>query len=226
MPERIPTYRVDERLLREKLQACKVESDPAKCELIEQEAANIRYKKAVNIPEINLRIAVPAALAVILIVVVALNFDSITGMFKPAEESAQPVQQNVEPAPVTVAPVSPPVTDTASGLTPPAEPSVTITSPEVKPAGKKTEPPPTAKEADTAAPETTAKKGEPVIAQPPSDSAARISGEGPQDTAVRKAEEPEKKKKKRRRRRNRDMEELKESTLEPSSADDSVIVPE
>lgn len=226
MPERNPTYRVDESLLREKLHAYKVEIDPAKCNAIEQEVANVRYKKAVKIPEINLRVAVPALLAIILLTVLALNFDSITGVFAPAEESEPPIQQNTEPAPVSAVPVNPPVADTASASVSGPASTVNVAPPVERPAEKKTEPALTIKETDTAVQETTAKKAAPVVAQPPTDSAAKAVGENAQDTAVQKTDEPVKKKKKRRRRRNRDMDELKESTLQPSSSDDEVVVPE
>lgn len=225
MPERMPAYRVDEARLRQKLQAYTVEVDPVKCDAIEQEAADIRYKKAIKLPGINFRVLVPVVLAIILLTVVALNFDSITTMFGPAEKSEPLIQQTAEPEPANTAPVSQPPADTWSTPGQSAATNSTVVSPPAEqPAENRTENPVTLKKPDTAVQETTAKKATPVVAQPPPDSAARV-GENPQDTAIQKSEEPVKKKK-RRKRRDRVMDELKESTLEPSSADDSVMVPE
>jgi hypothetical protein len=224
MPERTPTYRVDESLLREKMHNYRVEVDPARCEAIDREAANIRFKKSFRLPAVNLRIVVPAVLAVILVIVLAFNFNSLTSFFTSGEEEP-PVQEKTLPQPnttpsvaveaETIATPTPATSATNSVVVSPAKP-------DQAPVIQKKEEDTAQKRADSSTRDSNAKKAEPVVAQPPTDTAAKTN-EAKQDSVQN--DEPAKKKKK-RRRRDRSMDELKESTLQPSSTDDDVVVPQ
>lgn len=230
MPEKAPTYRIDENLLREKLSGYRVEIDPAKCSAIEEDIAHIRFQKTLQLPRVNLRLVVPAILFVGLITLLIVNFDSITGLFTSEPETipAPPTTSvpDEHPAAANATPVETTNTESLS-----AQPALTATAgiqvpaaiqktPTVKPETLAAE-----KRTDTVPAESAAKKPSPVMAQPPNDSAAKTSEMNAGDTAVQDNAQPEKRKK-RRRKRNSNMDELKESTLQPSSADDEVIVPQ
>jgi hypothetical protein len=232
MPDKTPTYRINEESLRHKLLDYRVEVNPARCEAIEKEVANIRFKKTISIPKVNLRVVIPAVLIVGVTTLIIFNLDSIKDLFAPAPEikkieykaPAQVTKPEEKPSamPSTLpGTVSVPAVETPSTVaTPPhvhnnvvATPSVTNTD-----ANKKN---------DSSAESN--KKPNPVLAQPPSDSSVKKEDTTKaikEDTSsIQKAEAPVKKKKK-RRRRNANMEELKESTLQQGGSDDDVVVPQ
>lgn len=232
MPDKAPTYRINEDLLREKLLNYQVEVNASRCEAIEQEVANIRFKKTISLPKINLRIVVPAVLIVGVAMLVIFNLDSIKDIFAPAPEikkieNAPPVQVN-KPAEKPAMPVTAPGT-----VAVPAVETPTVTN---------TAPPPVRNNAVVSKPDTnrdvkkndtsvdeSAKKPNPVLAQPPTDTSIKkedtLKAPKEDTSALQKSEAPVKKKKK-RRRRNANMEELKESTLQQGGADDDIVVPQ
>lgn len=225
MPDKNPIYRLDEELLRKKLLNYSVTPDPAECDAIEREVADLRIKKNISLPNVNWRKIVPAAAIVVLLALIGFNLQTISGWFSPAPE-VKPVQEQtiVQPEEKISTPAPPAtVTETASAVN--TNTITTMPSDNVVKQVTKQPAVETAKKTDTVVSETaTTKKPAPVLAQPPSDSAVKKVESRNIDTAVEKREAPVKKKK--RRRRNANIDELKESTLQPSSADDDVVVPQ
>jgi len=216
MLEKAPTYRVDETLLRSKLLDYQIELNPGNCSAIEEQVASIRFKKSINLPKINYKVAASVLLVAALLTVIGANFNSIKGLFAPAPQTKviedQPLVVETKPAINTqtqTAEIIPVPTPTVTGLLSPVQNAVSNTDTLV---GKKTD----------SSKQESAKKPNPVMAQPPSDSAVKAFNK--QDTSVQRSEAPVKKKKK-RRRRNANLDELKESTLQPS-ANDEVVVPQ
>jgi len=217
MLEKAPTYRVDEALLRSKLLGYDIELNPGNCSAIEEQVATIRFKKSFNLPKINYKIAASILLVAALVTVIGANFHSIKDLFAPA-----PQTKEIENKPLVVEP-KPAINTPAqtAEVNPAPTPTVTLQAPVQDAmakadtlAGKKTD----------SSKQENAKKPIPVMAQPPSDSAAKAEGVNKQDTSLQRSDAPVKKKKK-RRRRNANIDELKESTLQPS-ADDDVVVPQ
>jgi len=223
MPEKMPTYRIDESLLRSKMLGYQVEVNASRCEAIEQEIAQLKFKKTISLPNINYRIVAPVVLVAALLTIVFFNLDAINDLFRPSPEiknntskvsipvSKPTVAVNAQTTP-TVA-VSQVPTPTLANLPPPVQ---NVMADKADTA--------TSKKSDTSKQEN-AKKPNPVLAQPPSDSVAKTTEVNKQDTSVQRSGEPVKKKKK-RRRRNANMDELKKSTLQSNSADDEVVVPQ
>jgi hypothetical protein len=222
MPEKIPTYNVDEALLRSKLLGHTVEVNAERCQAIEADIANLRFKKTFDIPKVNLRIVAPAAAIILVVMLVLFNLESLSALFASAPDvkkpeikasvpDNKPLESVTSPGTQTTATVSVP-TPVANNV--PQTPQNAVVSNADSSPSKKSENPV----------QDNAKKPNPVLAQPPSDSAAKISEPSKQDTSVQNAEPV--KKKKRRRRRHSDMDELKESTLQSGSADDDVVVPQ
>lgn len=219
MPDKNPTYRIDESALRSKLLGYNVEVNAAECNSIEQEVSALRFKKSIALPKINLRIVLPVLLLAGLGAVIYFNIDSIKDIFTAAPETKI---ENKVSLPVTKTPVV--TTPTVA-----ANPVVTPTLTNIQPTqenllAKKQDSVLAAKKADTIKQENL-KKPNPVLAQPPNDSASKSAIINKQDTAVQKADPPVKKKRK-RRRRSAAMDDLKQSTLQSSSSDDDVVVPQ
>ncbi len=219
MPDKMPTYRVNEELLRSKLLGYEVEVDAARCEAIEQEVANLRFKKPINLPKVNLKIVVPALILIALTTVICFNLETIKDIFTPAPDT-KAIENKVTP------PVSKPTltvsTESVAVSPVPTPTQVAVQSPVQNATISKVDSA-AIKKTDTAKQETS-KKPNPVMAQPPSDSAAKVNNASKQDTAVQNSDPPVKKKKK-RRRRNANLDELKKSTLESNGSDDDVVVP-
>lgn len=219
MPDKMPTYRVNEDLLRSKLLGYKVEVNIARCEAIEQEVANLRFKKPINLPKVNVKIVVPALILISLTTVICFNLEAIKDIFTPAPETKK-IENKITP------PVSKPtltVSTESVVINPAPTPTQATVQPPVQNATVSKVDSAAIKKTDTAKLETS-KKPNPVMAQPPSDSAAKVNSASKQDTAVQNAEPV--KKKKRRRRGNANLDELKKSTLESNGSDDDVVVPQ
>ena len=219
MPDKIPTYRIDESALRSKLLGYNVEVNAAECDAIEQEVSALRFKKSISLPKINLKIVVPVLLLAGLSVAAYFNLDSIKDLFNSVPENK--IENKIfvpaaQPAVVTQTVAANPVpTPTVQNIVLPSDNILAKKQDSILTANKK---------ADTIKQETD-KKPNPVIAPPPSDSVAKSDNISKQDTSIQKTDAPVKKKKK-RRRRNANMDELKESTLQQSTADDDVVVPQ
>lgn len=222
MPEKRPTYRIDENMLRNTLLGYTVEVDAAECNAIEQEAASIRMQKAFVMPETKtlVRFVVAPLLLIIAGILVFSNIDAIKTAFTPSPQPLQKVEKKIV--------VTPPVVKTqtvaaASNVPPPAvntvvakRDTVTVVVNKINDSAKK----------------QNIKQAVPVIAEPPTDSATSKKTENniavnKVDTTSQKTEEPVKKRKKKRRRRSDAyIEDVKESSLQPNSADDDVVVPQ
>lgn len=219
MPEKFPTYRIDESALRSKLLGYTVEVNAAECNSIEQEVSALRFKKTIAFPKINLRIVLPVLLLAGLGTVIYFNLDAIKDLFSSAPETKI---ENKISVPVKQTPV---VTTPTVAANPIITPTLTNNQPSQESIlAKKQDSVSAAKKADTVKQENL-KKPNPVMAQPPNDSAAKSNIVSKQDTSVQKADPPVKKKRK-RRRRNANMEDLKNSTLQSNSSDDDVVVPQ
>lgn len=228
MPDKAPTYRIDEDRLRQKLLDYQVEVNPSRCDAIEQEVANIRFKKTIVLPKVNMRIVIPAVLIVLVTMLVIFNLDSIKDLFAPAPEVKQPEYK----APAEVAkpeekPATMPSTLPGTVAVPAVETPTIVNTPPVRsnPVVTKTNTDTElTKKSDTSA--ENSKKPNPVVAQPPSDTSTKKTDTLKEDsTSIQKTEIPVKKKKK-RRRRNANMEELKESTLQQGGNDEDIVVPQ
>lgn len=230
MPDKVPTYRIDESLLRSKLLGYNVEFNSGNCSAIESEVSSLRLKKSIALPNINLKKALPVVAAVLVVIIVSFNLDSISALFNPApavqnnlvKVSKPSIQKPAEQkaAQVTQTVTASPVVNTASvatnGQVSPSPTNLNDKSAAGLPETKKQDP--------TVSVELS-KKASPVAAQPPLDSSSKKNEVLKQDSSVQNAE-PAVHKKKKRKRRNANMEELKESTLQSGSADDDVVVPQ
>lgn len=221
MPDKKATYRIDENMLRQTLLGYSVEIDETKCNAIEADASALRMQKSIALPSAGVLVkfvAVPLVLILSCVLVYA-NMDAIQDAFTPAPEvKAAPAKQ----ISVKHAAVKPPVIVAAKVVPPP--PSENIVAAEKKENDA----------AEVKAPDSVKKQNNkqalPVVAAPPTDSVTspkteELARSNKPDTASRKSDAPVKKKKKRRRRSN-GIDDLKESTLQPNSAEDDVVVPQ
>lgn len=236
MPDKTPTYRIDENLLRNKLLGYEVELNASRCGAIEEEISAMRFKKSIELPKVNVKILGAALLVLVFVTAVAFNFDSIKGMFSSdSEPGSRTVQQQETPAVSNPGPKPAAnnvvVTETVAASTPTVaavsngQPPVNnANQAPVQPTAKKMDAAVSDKKADTTAGDNVNKtNANPVMAQPPTDSAAKVNADSKPDSAAPQQETPRKKK---RRHRNANMEELKQSTLESNSSDDDVVVPQ
>jgi hypothetical protein len=225
MPEKKNIYRIDEQMLRNTLLGYSADFNASHCDAIEQEVASIKMQKTITLPDTRIMMRF-VLLPLILLgsgVLIYVNADTIQGWFaSPLPAQAETEVQSAPPPAVKQEPVinntPPPVNTTTiekdSVIAEPVKNTVQVAT------------------KNTASPETTAKKASPVVALPPTDSVAKAETKK-EEVKVRDAHTdsvsstpaPVKKKRKRRHHPNA-MDELKESTLQSSSADEDVVVPQ
>jgi len=209
MPDKMPTYRINEVALRSTLLAYSVKPDMEECNAIEQEVANLRFKKSISLPEINFKIVVPVLLLIGVSTLVYFNFDSIKELLSPAPEIQMPkAEVKTQPTPVTntVATNTVAVVPTPSAaILPPVQNIDAKKQDSILAANKKP--------IDSVKQNNTGKQANPVMAQLPNDSASKTTRAAKQDTSVQKSDPPVKKKRK-RRRRNAAMDDLNQSTID------------
>ncbi len=222
MPEKRPTYRINESMLRNTLLGYSVEVDAAECSAIEREASAIRMQKAFVMPEMKtiVRFVLVPLLFIASGILVYSNIEFIKAAFTPAPEPVIKSEKKII--------VPPPVVNTQTmavinNVPPPVVNNIVAKHDTVIVAENKV---------NDSAKKQNAKQAIPVIADPPTDSATSNKAENniktnKTDTASQKTDEPVKKKKKKRRRRSDAyIEDVKESSLKPNSADDDVVVPQ
>ncbi len=229
MPEKRPTYRINETMLRSTLLGYTVEVNAAECSAIEQEASSIRMQKAFVMPEMKtiIKFVVIPLLLITTGILVYSNIDSIRSAFTPTPQPALKVENLPAGKAGKIVSSSPVVkTQTVAVINivpPPVVNNIIAKSDTVIVAENKV---------NDSAKKQNIKQAGPVIADPPTDSATLKKNENSiktnkVDTASQKTNEPVKKKKKKRRKRSDAyIEDVKESSLQPNSADDDVVVPQ
>ncbi|MGZ3866061.1 MAG: hypothetical protein ACXVC6_02245 [Bacteroidia bacterium] len=221
MPDKKVTYRIDENMLRKTLLGYSVEVDAERCNAIEADASALRMQKSIALPSTAALIkfvAIPLVLIVSCVLVYA-NMDAIQDAFTPTPEVKVAPAKQIS---VKHAAVKPPVI-TAAKVVPPPQENSTVKAKKEEVAIPEFKAPDSAKKQNN-------KQAMPVVAAPPSDTVTQpkteeLAKSNKPDTASHKADAPVKKKKKRRRRSN-GLDDLKESTLQPNSAEDDVVVPQ
>lgn len=209
MPSKKATYRIDENLLRNTLLDYTVEVDLSRCSAIEQEASAIRMQKTFTMPEKGMLVKFVAIPLLIIAsgVLLYANIDSIQEAFTPTPRP-EPKTKVVVAAPVvntsTVAAVVKPVPPPVANVAAVKKDTIVVTKAE-----------------------TTKEPAKPVVAGPPTDTVIKTESVAKNnvDSVSQKSEAPAKKKRK-RRHRSSNLDDLKESTLQPNSADDDVVVPQ
>ncbi|MGZ3863437.1 MAG: hypothetical protein ACXVPN_08455 [Bacteroidia bacterium] len=220
MPDKKATYRINENMLRQTLLGYTVEVDESKCSAIEAEASALRMQKAIALPSAGVLVkfvAVPLVLILSCVLVYA-NMDAIQEAFTPAAEVKAAPAKKIE---VKHAVVKAPVIAAAKVVPPPAE-NIVVTE-------KKENIVAEVKAPDSAKKQNN-KQALPVVAAPPTDTVSQpkteeLARSNKPDTVSHKSDAPVKKKKK-RRRKSSGIDDLKESTLQPNSAEDDVVVPQ
>ena len=218
MPDKKPTYRIDENMLRSTLLGYTVSVDAAECNSIEQEVSSIRMQKAFVMPsaKIMIRFVIIPLLLVSTGLLLYFNMDYIRDVFTPSPEPKIKTEEKVA--------VPPPVTNTQTAAVNNVPPPVTnsvVAKPDTIVATAN-------KNADTVK-QHVSKQAVPVIAKPPVDSASGKPDTiktNKVDTTSQRSSDPPVKKKKKKRRRHSAIDDLKESTLQPNTADDDVVVPQ
>jgi hypothetical protein len=219
MPEKRATYRIDENLLRKTLLGYSVEVDAARCSAIENEASALRMQKSISLPDTKVLIKY-VALPLLLIaggIAIYANMDSIQEAFTPAPQIQTPAKK----ISLTHTTVKTPTVVAAKIIPPPAQNDVVAKKDSIVVTNKV---PDSAKKQNN-------KQALPVVADPPTDTATLgktedLSKISKPDTASKKSNDPPVKKKKKRRHRSNNIDDLKESTLQPNSAEDDVVVPQ
>jgi hypothetical protein len=212
MPDKKATYRIDESLLRNTLLGYTVEVDMAHCSVIEQEASAIRMQKTFTMPDTKVLVKFVAIPVLIIAsgVLLYANIDSLQEAFTPTPRPEPKAEKKVM--------VATPVVNTSTvnavvkPVPPPVQNVAVVKKDTVIVANKN---------------ESSRETAKPVVAGPPTDTVTKTESiaKNNVDTVSQKSEAPVKKKKK-RRRRSSNIDDLKESTLQPNSADDDVVVPQ
>jgi hypothetical protein len=225
MPDKKGTYPVNESALRNALLRHTVEVNTDHCNSIEQEVAGLRMQRSIVIPDTKVlaRLVLIPVIMLALGAVIFYNFNSIKELLTPSVKAAE-VKNN---AVISAAPQDTKSQPVSTSATPS---QVNLNNQVAKPdthfisSGKLSD----------SSLQQASRQANPVIAAPPTDSAVtavkkeetQVAAYSVDSATLKSASHPVKKKKRRRHSSLGSIDDIRESALQPNSADDEVVVPQ